>query len=49
MTNVNTCRLGSSQWCMASMKPSPPNQPSYAALFAVGAERTRAIQGTRAT
>ncbi len=49
MTNVNTCRFGSSQWCIASMTPNPPHQPSYTARFPVGAERSSAIHGTRAT
>ncbi len=48
-TNVNTCRLGSSQWCMTSMNPNPPHQPSNAARRPVGAVRTSSSQGTRAT
>ncbi len=49
MTNVNTCRFGSSQWCMASTNPNPPHQPSYAARLPRGAVRTSRIQGTSAT
>ena len=44
---MKTCRLGSSQWCTASMKPSPPSQPSRAARRAFGAVRSSSSQGTR--
>lgn len=46
---MKTCRFGSSQWCIATMNPKPPLQPSYSARFPVGAERISAIPGTRAT
>ncbi|CAM5313992.1 hypothetical protein SPURM210S_00977 [Streptomyces purpurascens] len=46
---VKTCRKGSSQWCIASMKPKPPHQPSYAARLPVGAVRSSRSQGTSAT
>ncbi len=49
MTNVNTCRFGSSQWCMASTNPKPPHHPSYAARLPPGAVRASRIQGTSAT
>src|SRR5690606_41039662 len=49
MTKVKTCRLGSSQWCMANMDPKPPHHPAYAARRPVGAPRASRIHGTRAT